>query len=594
MAGDVTVHAFLIVLFVVCYSATLALLTNRRIGRCIAPGLISMGLILYISQMVFASFQPGIAVLLFVTISVIPAMIIYRRRVKVVLFTNGLSCFLIAAVIFTILDYHRSFTQWDELSHWGMMTKEMLRLDNWYSVPASRLLVHKDYPPFVSIIEMLGCKLAGGYSEAKAYLMLHLFSVSMVTPFLADSIQWKKETRQSGISSKLQNGDHDKKTAVFEPGYSGMGTKAKIWVSRFFQLLLLNCLVMVIIAAVCDAAAFMSIYKDIVLALIFVYGALLIADRSAVRDRIAFWSEVNTCVALLLTKQMGMTFVLVLWIYYAITFLNEQKIAYQNKGVLIARFAGQMLILGAVPMLFQYTWKHYIEKLGLMGQFELSKIRVSDIAAMLRDSDAETLRRQTFNAFCHALFENNVTALVTPLPYFLAFLIVIALIWGLRKWNISCFTRDDALELGTTFVLGTLGYAFTMSILYLFCFSEQEMQRLASYNRYMSSWILSEFLILFCIFIAGGAEKHWISTMHLLMGFICLAMIISSPGLKIFVPSVLDGTPNGQYRNIADALELRIAGDDSVFILSNNTILTQYYVNYYADDITVVLCYDDI
>lgn len=154
-----------------------------------------MGLILYISQMVFASFQPGMAVLLFVTISVIPAMIVYRRRVKVVLFTNGLSCFLIAAVIFAILDYHRSFTQWDELSHWGMMTKEMLCLDNWYSVPTSRLLVHKDYPPFVSIIEMLGCKLAGGYSEAKAYLMLHLFSISMVTPFLADSIQWKFETK---------------------------------------------------------------------------------------------------------------------------------------------------------------------------------------------------------------------------------------------------------------------------------------------------------------------------------------------------------------------------------------------------------------
>lgn len=51
-----------------------------------------------------------------------------------------------------VVDYKRCFSNWDELSHWGKMVKEMLRTDLFYSENISDLLVHKDYPPFLYII----------------------------------------------------------------------------------------------------------------------------------------------------------------------------------------------------------------------------------------------------------------------------------------------------------------------------------------------------------------------------------------------------------------------------------------------------------
>ena len=81
-----------------------------------------------------------------------------------------------------IIDYGRHFTHWDELMHWGKMTQEMLRLDKFYTDPASELLVHKYYPPGVPIFEMLWCRMSGGWSEAGQTMSLHflIFSANSV------------------------------------------------------------------------------------------------------------------------------------------------------------------------------------------------------------------------------------------------------------------------------------------------------------------------------------------------------------------------------------------------------------------------------
>jgi hypothetical protein len=41
-------------------------------------------------------------------------------------------------------------------------------------------------------------------------------------------------------------------------------------------------------------------------------------------------------------------------------------------------------------------------------------------------------------------------------------------------------------------------------------------------------------------------------------------------------------------------LEENIQGDKTVFILADDTIRSQYYINYYADDIRPQLCYTDV
>ena len=91
-----------------------------------------------------------------------------RKQNAELIFSIGLISFISIYVLYIILDYKRRFTTFDEWYHWGMMVKESLRLDKFYSVAESNLHIHKDYPPFISILEVIFCKFSGGYSESKA------------------------------------------------------------------------------------------------------------------------------------------------------------------------------------------------------------------------------------------------------------------------------------------------------------------------------------------------------------------------------------------------------------------------------------------
>ena len=162
----------------------------------------------YSSALVFGNFEPGFCFLLLWAASF---PVIYT--VKLVHFRNdhqssfwlnqrfctpGLLIFVTTYVGVYLYDLNRSFTNWDEFSHWGVMIKEMLRLNTFYSVDSSVLAVHKDYPPAIQIIEWLWCRLSGGcYEEAYLYRALHIFILSFAFPVVdtiirhRSKLQWR-------------------------------------------------------------------------------------------------------------------------------------------------------------------------------------------------------------------------------------------------------------------------------------------------------------------------------------------------------------------------------------------------------------------
>lgn len=73
--------------------------------------------------------------------------------------------FIVLYTFIFLFDYNRGFTHWDEMSHWGPMVKENLRLNQLYSTAESKLQAHKDYPPMIALFETAWCRVCGGYSE---------------------------------------------------------------------------------------------------------------------------------------------------------------------------------------------------------------------------------------------------------------------------------------------------------------------------------------------------------------------------------------------------------------------------------------------
>ena len=192
-----------LILIICGFTGSICALSRKKFGECLPLTQLIIPIVLFFSQFLFHTFNVGYGFIIMVSVLFVPLYFIFEKKsnIRNNFFTNGLWIFLIIVVFFCILDYRRYFSLWDELSHWGMMTKEMLRLDNWYSVEESRLLAHKDYPPFISLYEMFFCKIYGGYSEPRMYLALHIFQASFIVPPLVDSS--KREERRS-IKTLLQ------------------------------------------------------------------------------------------------------------------------------------------------------------------------------------------------------------------------------------------------------------------------------------------------------------------------------------------------------------------------------------------------------
>ena len=156
-----------------------------------------MGIVyfLYFSQLIFGTFLCG-----FILIALFPAIVlilVITRKKKIereLLFSDGLAVFIIVYVLFTALSFNKWVLICDEFTHWGMMVKEMLRLDKFYCVPESRLAFHKDYPPFLSVFEYFWVKICGYYSEMGANVALGVFQLSLISaPFLEKKNDFNKK-----------------------------------------------------------------------------------------------------------------------------------------------------------------------------------------------------------------------------------------------------------------------------------------------------------------------------------------------------------------------------------------------------------------
>jgi len=100
-------------------------------------------------------------------------------------FTDYFWIFCIFYSIIFILNIQKPFDRWDEYSHWGVMVKEMFRMDKYYYLEECSLMRHKDYPPFTTILEYLWCRLCGNYKERHLYNAKIIFSISLFLPILS-------------------------------------------------------------------------------------------------------------------------------------------------------------------------------------------------------------------------------------------------------------------------------------------------------------------------------------------------------------------------------------------------------------------------
>lgn len=529
---------------------------KKSFGISLPATLTGTVLLTYFSQLLFHTFNIGIYVCLAAAVSAVILLILRRKDRDFIsrCFSEGFFVFLAICLFFLVMDYGRWLSEWDEYSHWGKMVKEMFRLDRFYSEPQSDLLVHKDYPPFAVIFEMLWCRFSGGYSAGGATMALHIFGFSMVLPLALEQLNGEKKT------GRLQK------------------FISKLAIVAAFLLLIFNF----------NHVQPMTIYLDLFLPLFYVSLILMAADRELRRSGFGFTMILLGQFGLIITKQMGLAFVLLVWFFYtmleALELSSEGKVSQEKKSGRWVIFAVKSLAILITPAVSYSIWNHYITNLGLTGQFSFEIINVGTIIRILAGG-GDYIQHLTYVKFIRALFTTNLGTGIFSMTYASAVLLAFCMLTVLAYLFRTVVHRGEILPYAVLFAVGSAGYAFTMLVLYMFCYSEGEMSVLASYERYMSTYILSEYVILFLLLVRLLARKKVdVCTYPVALGMLGIGLLMAGTGGVSQLMPQMFCEKDGDYKEQADEIQRLTPADTEVFLISSHNDVYTYILTYYLDD----------
>lgn len=535
----------LVILIIIFLTFGICIFSKKSFGLCLPLSLISIPILLYLSQFIFNTFHIGC--ILIILLSLIGLFLtIYKlfKKDKDFLkniFSNGLFSFLIIFLLVYITDYGKQFSVWDELAHWGEMVKEMLRLDKFYTVNDSLLIWHKDYPPFISLFELFWCQILN-YSEEIMNISLHTFMLGLVIPYLTEKLNKK------------------------------------------INIVLLPLIFTLVILAIDPTQIFKTIQVDLLISIMTLYPIILILfEKNSIFKYI---SLSLSFVALLLTKQIGIVLalmVLVTYILYEI-FINKQKI---ND----IKFWLRIFLIILAPLALFVIWNIYVSKMQVGAQFYLGNINVKEYLNILFKNEGLPYKVQGFNLFKEYLFTKPIIVKPFNIGYVGCHLIFIISLVVLYLLNKKEFSIKQLWLYIFIFTCGAIGYAFTLSVLYMFCFSEGETVTLACFDRYMGTYILIEYLFLLVLGLFMIKDKKFYN--YKVIGLFAVLLLCINVNLQYLRPGVYFPDNYVEFKEIANTINSNCEENTSIFIVMKDHSYS-YLLQYFLDSRKIAKGYDNL
>ena len=541
----------------------IVLIGKEKFGYSVPISIILISLFLYFSQIAFSTFTIGIV--LFIGLGIIGCVlglasatscIKYTgfKESKDLFFTPGLYGFIVVFLFALLIYGGRHFTSWDELSHWGLMVKEMVRLDRFYIIPEARHMAHKDYPPIIQIFEFLICKFAGGYSEGKASTGIQLVLLSFLVP-------------------------------SFMEKFGGVKAQA-LWKKALYNLLtgmLILTVTVLIFLWFDEEDVYKTIYNDCTVCAVAVFALGLVFDKNILTKRTRKVFVLLTLFYLALCKQIAIAFILLAIFEVFVLLVQEKGLKGKEKGLNILF----MILMFVVPLASLKIWSYVIAPYNLGAQFDLSKIRISEVIRILIGRGA-WLQHTTYMKYVASLLTQPVTTGFVSIGYATAGILAIFLLTVMyhhfKTDSVSPISKSVYIRYLIVFAAGIVGYAFTLFVMYMYGFSEVEMLRLASFPRYMATYVCSMYLLLFGLLLESKFRMNKYRVIATLL--VLLLILVDQRMLTGFLPKVL-GNEKQQYQSIAQDIDAHVEYDDKVLLISDDNVTYHPFVRYFCDEALV-------
>ena len=542
-----------ILVYFLLANLTTVIISKRTFGKCLPFTLMLCAFLLFFSQITFKTFNIGFYLGLIYSLSSL-GYLIYKHKDKKILGKikdNYLTCsfysFIIILVLITIFDFNRTFSHWDEYSHWGEMLKEMIRTDKFYSVSASVLQAHKDYPPLLQLFELFVIKLCGGYKETFATVSLHLLELSLLISILPEKKKVKKITSILGTVSIF---------LIF------------FLTTIFFDL----------------HGIVNSIYNDYFMALLVSYSLSVVFFS---KDKKSMFTLVNLAISsafLLLTKQIGLTlYLMILFFYFVSLFLEKEKKEKIITKKNIKFFVKTIIMLIIIPLLLFGYWNNFVKTVNIPSQFNTSDIKLSKLYSIYRGRSGRDDQKIAAGNFITSIKGQSLSTSYIPMTYLQAVILGLFLLYIIYTKNKDLIKKNKLYLLIFTLSIGALGYAFVMWCTYIFCFKDTEAIYLASFDRYMSTYVLiiMYFAIMLLVYCCYKKEK-----INILLSLAIILFLLTAPAKISYLTPSLIKKDKSTYEVNAEIIKEKVKDNEKVFIIAEDSQGEyQYFVKYYANPI---------
>ncbi len=507
--------------YFICTNGVSVLLFKKSFGKCLPMTLMATSFIVFLSQVFFKTFIVGYIINILLLPLLVFLLIKNKNNIedfKKNFFSNGFYIFILFYFILFFFDLNRQLMKWDEYSHWGVMVKEMFRLDKFYSTKHSTLLVHKDYPPIIPIYELFYAKLTFSFKGEILIKALRLFNFSLIIPFLEDA--------------------NNKKNTVI---------KSTICLVVLFLIILLFD----------QHDVINTIYIDYTVSLLTAYLLSFIFMEKDMFDKFNIINILIVLSFLMLSKQIGLPFCLMVMFIYGgkvLLMKNDKK-----KSIIV------IALITIIPLVFFIGWNRYVSTLNIDKQFV-----ISDVVG----KRTKKWQKQAATNYVNAVNNYSLVTSYLKINYITWLVIVLVLLYLICRKE---YNRKERILLGITYTLGFIGYYFVMLALYTTSFGPDEGVGIASFNRYMPSFVLICVSSLYMILI------NKISIKKILIILIIMIYIQDTAQLTKMIPKVKKNSKH-IFEMKAEKIKKYTKKNSKVFVIAQNTVGEyQYGINFYLD-----------
>jgi len=525
-----------------------AMWARKSLAESLAPTFFVQILIILVSGMVFGSVGLGIIIGVILAIASYVYCFVRDKSFKTVfdrIPSLSLDMLLVTFVYLFIyvINYGKHYHSADEFTHWGVFLRETYRLDALY-VTSPLGIIHKDYVPAVTLFEALWCKLSFKLSEANAYRGIQILQVSMLLPVIT------KNNCQDKINKKV--------TYLIK-------TFTVLSVPVFITGLLF----------------YHTIYQDYIYGVLVFFCMWLIVTGDNSKT---FLFEVTLAITiLLLTKMTAMAFLPMIVFFYCVYSF------YLENGLSKASIR-KTLIYGAVMTLVPLAiWKVYtlfsIRNIGVSGGGQsYSGHGLSTLIEVFFKRGSISYQEDVENSYLQAIVSRG---LVGSVPYVQLVLLLFVLVFIFSFFGSNILNKRKIRLTALWILLAGLAYGFLMYYLYMTGFSEYEARELASFDRYMATYIVAAMLLTL------GVVLYFTNSFRLIavLGIVVLQNMIFFVNCEQLLPGNLS-VNEALYIKEVEHLKNSIPENSSVaVVIRNEMALAGDAVEFYSYPIDVGIVY---